>query len=142
MTHETPNERRTRLIEQFMIVAYADANVQFTIHELLKYAQELADAVIAATPQGPTSELQQDIERRRADIKANRIAACDMNWGRPETVPSETEKRLIELVEKIILESQQHLKNHDGNIPSYRIASTIEWVRKRLSAIKENLGVK
>ncbi len=79
MNTETPAQRRTRLIEQFMIVAYADANVQFTIHELLKYAQELADAVIAATPQEPLP-----VEIAEAPIDVLRLSYCRIAKERDE----------------------------------------------------------
>lgn len=88
MSHETPQQRRTRLIEQYVAVDLAHLQGPRNVVEM---AVNLADAVIAATPQpepAPTKTL---------DLKS-------LNYdGTPATrYPSEIETRLLELCELAI----------------------------------------
>lgn len=58
MNHETPNERRTRLIERYVErnAHLGTSETWLDIETAIKLATELADAVIAATPQGPQQD--------------------------------------------------------------------------------------
>lgn len=99
MSTETPQQRRTRLIEEYTGRIYAEG--KYYSKDAIFAATQLADAVIAATPQEPQSELQQDIERRRAEIKTKRELPPHPLL-RLDGYPSEIETRLIELVEHCI----------------------------------------
>lgn len=72
MTTETPAQRRTRLIEQYVKSAII-ATPDYSAEQMVAGATFIADAVIAATPQEP-----------------------------PTRYPSEAETRLIELVQVAI----------------------------------------
>lgn len=115
MTHETPQQRRTRLIERYVEknATLGTAETWLDIHTAIKLATELADEVIAATPQEPQSELQQDIERRRAEIKTR---SC-----KPKIIEgflTEFETRLLELCleakgimkSPVVYDSEYHTK--------------------------------
>ena len=86
MTHETPAQRRTRLIEQYTLEHIKQGNWDFDVIE--RVIPRIADAVIAATPQETPKAL---------DIKS-------LNYdGTPATrYPSEIETRLLELCELAI----------------------------------------
>ena len=83
---ETPQQRRTRLIEQYLLARVSDNEPEYFVMNNYLSARKFADAVIAATPPlepAPTKTL---------DIKS-------LNYdGTPATrYPSEIESRLIEL---------------------------------------------
>lgn len=87
MTHETPAQRRTRLIEQYAGQIYArgmdyidDANLK---------ASKLADAVIAATPQEPEPTLEQQLKTARLEVEAETLRCAE-----PTRYPSEIETLL------------------------------------------------
>lgn len=82
MTHETPAQRRTRLIEQYagLIVRTIEPRATWNPEAFIKCASDIADAVIAATPQAQEPE--------------------------PTRYPSEIESRLIDLVDSILFDSQ------------------------------------
>jgi len=78
MTTETPQQRRTRLIEQYTGLACATVDTEWgamlpQIEQVLHWSTRLADAVIAATPQAQEPA--------------------------PTRYPGEVETRLIELLE-------------------------------------------
>ena len=117
-TNETPAQRRTRLIEEYTKAAII-ATPDYSAEQMVAGATFVADAVIAATPQEPQSELQKHIEQHGAEIKAR------YHKQEPTRYPSETETRLIELVEHC---AKCMLGYQDAN-----------HVRDKLSAIKRDL---
>lgn len=77
MTTETPHERCTRLIEQYVLKHFSTIEHSYDeIAELVDQGTRFADAVIAATPQEPLPVY--------------------------DPIPSEAETRLIELCEECI----------------------------------------
>lgn len=143
MTHETPTQRRTRLIEEYVKIYTG------TPHQRRLCAQDLAAEVIAATPQEPPQErpdLQAYIDRceyairstgleprpptaLKNDLSDEQLAKL-LKGQATERYPSEIETRLIELCEQIINETVP--LSPEGTPPYH----------ERLAAIKRELGGK
>jgi len=67
MTTETPAQRRTRLIEQYCALVFSNAEPSCSMTAIVKYAVDLADAVIAATPQPEPTRYPSEIETTLLD---------------------------------------------------------------------------
>jgi hypothetical protein len=74
MSNETPAQRRTRLIEQYVpqLLKLCQGEVMPPADQLINWASRLADAVIAATPQEQETPIGQagHIERLERTVNA------------------------------------------------------------------------
>lgn len=121
MSTETPAQRRTRLIEQYAGQLYPRiCHCDATIDD----AAKLADAVIAATPQEPEPNLEQQLKTARLEVESEMLRRAE-----PTRYPSEIETRLIELCE---------LATHWLNY--FHKPRALE-MREKLAAIKRDLGL-
>lgn len=102
MTHETPAQRRTRLIERYVErnAHLGTSETWLDIETAIKLATELADAVIAATPQGPESTLKDRylLGQVREHIKTA------LEWH-DESTPAGTKNRLTQILTMLREES-------------------------------------
>lgn len=69
MSTETPEQRRTRLIEQYVpqLLKLCQGEVMPPADQLINWASRLADAVITATPQPEPTRYPSEIETRLYD---------------------------------------------------------------------------
>lgn len=102
MNHETPAQRRTRLIEQYAGQIHAKLIYvgDYSESESVVWAIKLADAVIAATPQGPESTLKDRylLGQVREHIKTA------LEWH-DESTPAGTKNRLTQILTMLREES-------------------------------------
>jgi hypothetical protein len=103
MTHETPNERRTRLIEQYAGLLEAGPTYRANV---IASAIELADAVIAAAPQEAEPEpARQDESKDRYLLgQVRELIKIALDWY-DDATPTETKNRLARILTMLREES-------------------------------------
>lgn len=130
MTTETPAQRRARLIEQYCALVFSNAEPSCSMTAIVKYAVDLADAVIAATPQPePEHAKEQYSGYEGITEEAKKFMQEQFYKYRDKDrviYPSEIETRLIVLVEYCLVAPD----------PLDR-----KFVLNTLTAIKRDLGL-